>query len=279
MLSYQHAYHAGNPADILKHALWAQVLHALVQKPKPLKVYESHAGRGVYPLTDPAMAKGAEWQHGISKLDLKKLNGPYGATLRALNPKTLELVPGSPAVATQVLRATDDLHLCELHPAERTHLYRWARPHANVHIHDTDGLVQVPALLRQGQREAVLIDPSYEQVNDYATTLACAQACLKKNPNAVVAVWLPLLNTGKGQGKHQGVIDGIKALGIDATWLAVWRWSDKQFPSFALGGSAMVVTNLPFGLEKTLTTQLTALAAMLKLPRTAQTYTMVTARQ
>jgi 23S rRNA (adenine2030-N6)-methyltransferase len=279
MLSYQHAYHAGNPADILKHALWAEVLHALEQKPKPLHIYETHAGRGVYPLVSPETQRGAEWQQGLGRLPLATLPGAYGAVVQALNPTGgLKIIPGSPAVAAQLLRPDDHLHLCELHPTERAKLHSWARGKANVHCHDEDGWVQVPGLVKAGQRCAVLLDPSYEQPAEYPLVLATVQKILAKNPAACVAVWLPILGLGKGQGQHQMALNDLKALAIQATYLAQWRWGER-FTGFALQGTAMVVLNLPYGLENTLPPLLQAYAQGLKIPRAAQTYTGLVARK
>lgn len=278
MLSYQHAYHAGNPADIIKHVLWAEVLAALVKKPKPLYIYETHAGRGVYPLVEAEMQKGQEWQQGLGALSLATLGGAYGQAVRALNPDGLKTIPGSPALAAQALRAEDKLHLCELHPTERAKLHSWARDKANVHCHDVDGWVQVPALVKAGQREVVLLDPSFERLEEYAQVLTTTQKILAKNPAASVVVWVPILGAGKAKGQHQGLIDGLKDLAVQATYLAQWRWVER-FKGFALQGTAMVALNLPYGLEQSLPTMLESYAQRLKLPRSTQTYTLMVARK
>ena len=281
MLSYQHAYHAGNPADLLKHSVWAGCLQALVHKPKPLSVYETHAGRGIYPLEAPETQKGAEWQSGIGALNIATLPGAYGKAVRALNPTgTLATIPGSPAVATHILRqteaTTDALHLCELHPTEISHLHRWARGNALVHIHQQNGYQHVPALLKGGQRAAVLIDPSYERVEEFAETQECVTRCLARTPNATVVVWVPILGKGKSKGSHQGLINNLKALNTPSTWLAMWDWGSRD-EDFALQGTAMVVLGMPFGLEKALVAELGALAQMLHIKRTQQTYTWLVA--
>jgi 23S rRNA (adenine2030-N6)-methyltransferase len=279
VLSYQHAYHAGNPADVLKHALWAAVLEALTQKPKPLKVYETHAGRGVYPLAEAETQRGAEWQHGLGALALATLPGPFGDAVRALNPTgVLTTIPGSPAVAAHLLRSTDHLHLCELHPTERAKLHRWARGQANIHCHDDNGWVQIPALVKAGQRDVVLLDPSFERAEEYPTVTSTVQKILTKNPAAGVVVWLPILGVGKSKGQHQPVIEGLKALNVQATYLAQWRWAER-FAGFALQGTAMVALNLPYGLETTLPPLLQAYAQGLALPRNVQTYTLLVARK
>jgi 23S rRNA (adenine2030-N6)-methyltransferase len=278
VLSYQHAYHAGNPADILKHVLWAEVLAALVKKSKPLNIYETHAGRGVYPLAEAEMQKGQEWQQGLGALPLATLGGAYGQAVRALNSDGLKIIPGSPAVAANLLRPDDHLHLCELHPAERAKLHSWARDKANVHCHDVDGWQQVTAMVKAGQRDVVLLDPSYERLEEYLQVISTTQKILSKNPAASVVVWVPILGTGKAKGQHQGLIDGLKALAVQATYLAQWRWAES-FKGFALQGTAMVALNLPYGLEQTLPIMLESYAQRLKLSRSAQTYTLLVARK
>lgn len=279
MLSYQHAYHAGNPADVLKHALWAEVVTALTQKPKPLQVHETHAGRGAYPLAESETQRGAEWQQGLGALKLATLPGAYGTVVRTLNPTgKLNIIPGSPAVAAQLLRDIDHLHLCELHRQERAKLHSWARGKVNVHCHDENGWVHTPALVKAGQRDVVLLDPSFERAEEYPAVTSTVQKILAKNPAACVVVWLPILGVGKGKGQHQAVLDDLKALGVQATYLAQWRWGER-FAGFALQGTAMVVLNLPYGLENTLPALLQAYAQELKLPRSTQTYTGLVARK
>ena len=279
MLSYQHAYHAGNPADVLKHALWAEVLTALLAKPKPLRIYDTHAGRGAYPVAANETQRGAEFEHGLGAMPLAEIPGAYGSVVRALNPDGhLAVIPGSPAVARHLLREGDQLHLCELHPGEYDHLQAWVRHQRGVHPQLQNGFIVVPPLLRQGQRDVVMIDPSYEQASEYDAVAACVAACLKANPQATVVVWLPLLSEGKGKGKHQSVIDAVKALGVQATFLAQWQWGELK-PGHALVGTAMLVVNLPFKLEETLPPLVQALASRLAIPRKAQTYTLLVPRR
>ena len=129
MLSYQHEYHAGNHADVLKHAVLALVIRALQRKPTPIRVLDAHAGSGAYDLTSREARKNAEHEAGIARVlaagtaptDLE----PYLDAVRACNPGTaLRRYPGSPVIARQLLRPIDHLELMELHPARRVRTAR-----------------------------------------------------------------------------------------------------------------------------------------------------------
>jgi 23S rRNA (adenine2030-N6)-methyltransferase len=286
MFSYQHAYHAGNTADVLKHAVWGNILTALITKSKPLNVYETHAGRGIYSAAAPETAKLQEYQTGLARLPWPTIAGPLGLAARAYNTGThasndLLVIPGSPAVAHTVLRPEDHLHLCEAHPAEYTHLHSWSKSlktqYENLHLHATNGHQHVPALVRAGQRTAVLVDPSYEMKTEYQTVVDTVVAILKQNPHTTIAVWYPILGVGsKAHGLHQTLIDSLKALNVSATHLSQWRWARVE--AGGMVGSGQVVLNLPYGLEDTLGATLKPLSAALNIPHTASTITMIVPR-
>jgi 23S rRNA (adenine2030-N6)-methyltransferase len=287
MLSYQHAYHAGNAADVLKHSVWAAVLQTLLNKDKPLQILETHAGRGVYPVTVAETARGAEYKTGLASLNWHTSTGnPYSNTVKKLNQDgVLQVIPGSPAVAQNLLRESPDwvdhLHLCEAHPTEANYLEAWRRSLTthwqHVHIHQADGHQHVPALVKAGLRTAVLIDPSYEVKTEYEQTVATVSTLLQRNPHAVVVVWYPLLSGGGGKGLHQKLIDGLKALNIQATHLSQWQWAKRE--QSGMYGSGQVVLNLPFGLEKSLPTTVQELAKQLKISARSTTLTWLVPRR
>ncbi|TNE33099.1 MAG: 23S rRNA (adenine(2030)-N(6))-methyltransferase RlmJ, partial [Alphaproteobacteria bacterium] len=121
-LSYQHIYHAGNPADIHKHLWLVAVLRYMTQKDKPLFWADTHAGRGLYDLTSKEAAKTAEAAAGIQKLLTAKIEHPlwqdYAAMLKRYNPQGLTSYPGSAVLAAMLLRGGDRLSCFELHPQE-----------------------------------------------------------------------------------------------------------------------------------------------------------------
>ncbi len=264
MLSYQHAYHAGGPADVIKHTLWAHILAHMAHKPGPLHVYETHAGRGLYSLSAPEVQKTPEYQSGLQRLMVNMPENAYTAAVNALNPNgKLATIPGSPAVALHVMRPEDHLHLAEAHPAELEHL-KLAFPHAqrraqNIHIHAGDGHHLIPTLIKAGQRNAVLIDPSFEVKSEYPHTVETIKTILEKAPQTTIMLWYPLLNP---RGRSQDLIDSLKALQIPATYLVHYSWNTPEVPG--MFGTGQIILNLPYKLETELPALLKPLVQPLK---------------
>jgi 23S rRNA (adenine2030-N6)-methyltransferase len=273
MLSYQHAYHAGNPADVHKHTVLAAVLAQLTQKPAPLHYAETHAGRGLYPVSGGEMQKLREYATGLAKLPWgappTALSSPYLAAVQRFNTvaEGLTTVPGSPAVAVNALRPQDLLHLCEAHPQEFTHLqtaFQGALARPNVHLHQADGPTRIAKLIRPGQRWLVCVDPSYERKTDYADTAAQVQALLAVAPQACVLVWYPRL----ANSPHTALVQGLMAgAGVPSLWHSSWRWPAPKSGKMGMIGSGMLAINLPFplgaGNEPALPTLLEATAHVL----------------
>lgn len=282
MLSYQHAYHAGGPADVIKHTLWAMVLAKMTEKDVPLHAYETHSGRGLYPVSAPETQKTPEYLAGLARListQVMDSGNPYLAATRTLNPEgPLTIIPGSPAVARHVLRDVDHLYLAEAHPTELEHL-RTNFPHAvrreaNIHVQEGDGHKLISTAVRASNRTAVLIDPSYEVKAEYLQVVDTVQAILTRAPNATVMVWYPLLTPKK---HSQSLIDGLKGLGISATWLAQYSWNKPD--AEGMYGTGQIILNLPYKIEGSLTTALKALAPQLKQKSADLTTTMLVPRQ
>ncbi len=196
MLSYQHAYHAGNPADLMKHDALARLLVALTRKPRGITYMETHAGRGLYDLTAPEALKTGEAALGILRADPPP--GPYVDTLAAVRAvHGPDAYPGSPLIAQTLLRAQDRLHLMELHPAEHAAL-KTALKGPGVAIHKRDGFEGVLALSPPVPRKGlVLIDPSYEVKSDYEAVPQFVKTLLGRWPEAAVLIWYPLLPDGR----------------------------------------------------------------------------------
>lgn len=257
MLSYQHVYHAGNAADVAKHAVWSLLLTHLTQKPKGLMVYETHAGRGLYTLTEPEAEKTQEYKDGVQRL-LKanpqaKVLQPYLSQLKAHAPS----YPASPALALALTRPQDEIHLAEAHPQEVKHLRQFAKGHARVRIHHADGHTAIPALLPSPTgRAVVLIDPSYEQKQEYAQVLSTVQAILQSAPKTVIMVWFPLLATPR----HTALQESLISLGISGTHVSHFLYA-PQHPG--MQGCGHIILNLPYGLEDTITEALHALHPIL----------------
>jgi len=244
MLSYQHAYHAGNRADIQKHSLLASVLEILARKDRPLTYIETHAGRGVYDLKAAEAEKTGEAAVGwlaLEKPDIEKLPGGYVEAVRALNKGKLEpLYPGSPLVATQILRPQDEVHLMELHPQEYSALIKNFRGDKRVHIHKRDGLEGALALSPPANRRGlVLVDPSYEIKTEYETIPEFAVKLVRKWPECSILIWIPMLPAKR----HEGMIETLKA-SFPGTQIFETVWGK---PGEGMYGSVMAGINLPFG--------------------------------
>ena len=282
MLSYQHAYHAGGPADVIKHALWGHILAHLTQKEGALHIHETHAGRGTYPVDAAETRKTPEYLSGVARLMSIWPGTPYLAALRALNPSDadvpqLHTIPGSPAVAAHIMREGDHLHLAEAHPAEMEHL-RMSFPHyvrkeSNIHLHTADGHKHITTIIRGSNRNAVLIDPSYEVKSEYLQVIDTVAAILKNAPRTTVMVWYPLLSNKK---LSQSLIDGLKALGVPATYLVHYAWETPEFDG--MHGTGQIVLNLPYKMETDLPGQLKPLSPLLKQKVAQLTTTLLVPR-
>ncbi|MDA7425363.1 23S rRNA (adenine(2030)-N(6))-methyltransferase RlmJ [Thalassococcus lentus] len=244
MLSYQHSYHAGNLADVHKHALLATALDYLTQKDKPLSYIETHAGRGLYDLTAPEAVKTGEAAQGISKThQWFAPDHPYSRARQAVHDRHgAQAYPGSPLIAQALLRPTDSLHLAELHPAEFAALKSnaWAR---NTKTYRQDGLALAQSLCPPTPRRGLmLIDPSYEIKSDYSDLPRQIAQVHRKWNVGVIALWYPILT----DGLH---IKMLKMLENDHP--EALR-SEVRFPPARDGhrmvGSGMFILNPPWGL-------------------------------
>jgi 23S rRNA (adenine2030-N6)-methyltransferase len=238
MLSYQHAYHAGNAADLHKHGVLAELLARLTLKPRPISYVETHAGRGLYDLAGPEAQKTGEAAQGIGRLvpdPATPLGRALEATRAAHGP---DAYPGSPLIARTLLRPDDRLHLMELHPAEHAGLTA-ALAGPGVAIHRRDGFEGALALAPpRPRRGLVLVDPSYEIKTEYAATAAFARRLIAKWPEAVVLIWYPLLPAGR----HTGLLAGLAPLPhlVDEATFAVR-------PERGMTGSGLALVNPPHG--------------------------------
>lgn len=253
MLSYQHLYHAGNAADVHKHAVLASALAYLTQKPKPLSYIETHAGRGLYDLQAPEAVKTQEAAQGIARLrDQFPTDHPYIKALRGQ-----ALYPGSPAIAQALLRPDDMLHLAELHPQEYAALRQNLRA-PNVHTYHQDGLALAQSLCPPTPRRGLmLVDPSYEVKTDYAALPKWLAGITRKWNVGTVMIWYPILTSNA----HRPMLKALQSDHRDALTHEV------AFPPARDGhrmvGSGLFVVNPPYGLGPELQT-LTRLFAQLR---------------
>ena len=197
MLSYQHSYHAGNHADILKHFVLSYVMEYLNKKEKPYTFFDTHSASGVFDLLDNKSLKTLEAQNGILKLinqnDLPQQLDVYLNVVKE-NLKN-NIYFGSPKIEEFFVRQQDTLILSELHPTEFKNLKNnFHKTSKNVQIHNRNGWEMIKALTPpKTKRGAVLIDPSYEQKEDYEIAAKTISFINKKWSNGIILLWYPLL--------------------------------------------------------------------------------------
>ncbi len=240
MLSYQHIYHAGNLADVHKHTLLAWMLDYLTRKDKPLTYIETHAGRALYDLNAPEAVKTGEAAQGIALIRPHLApDHPYAQVLAA---QDAGRYPGSPAIAGHILRATDTIHLAELHPREHAALAR-AMPSANVH--NQDGFATAHGLIPPTPRRGLLqIDPSYEIKGDYATLPGHIRKWHRAWNVGVIALWYPLLKNKL----HQTLTKKLRQDFPDAFLHEIGFKPARD--GHGMIGSGIFVLNPPFGLAE-----------------------------
>ncbi|MDD5031360.1 MAG: 23S rRNA (adenine(2030)-N(6))-methyltransferase RlmJ, partial [Rhodoferax sp.] len=255
MLSYRHAFHAGNHADILKHFVLHQSLQYLNQKDKPYWYIDTHAGAGVYALDQGYAAKNAEYESGIARLwprdDLPPPLADFLTLVHRLNADgRMNLYPGAPWIANQNLRADDRLRLFELHPTDFKLLQEnFQDAGRRAKIEQIDGFAGLKALLPPPPRRAlVLIDPPYEEKQDYQRVPTALEDALKRFETGTYAVWYPILQ----RPELQTFIDKLKRLPTKS-WLHVSLTVNTPSPDgFGMHGSGMFMLNPPWTLHATL---------------------------
>ncbi len=244
MLSYQHGYHAGNLADVHKHAALAWMLDYLARKPKPLSYIETHAGRGLYDLAAPEARKTGEAARGIARAEGWFAAGhPYAQALAATRARFgAAAYPGSPLIAATLLRPDDRIHLAEAHPAEHAALADLMGDGA--HVRHEDGFAMARALVPPTPRRGLMmVDPGYELPADYARLPGFLAAMARKWPVGVIVLWYPIL----ADPRHGAMLAALGRAHPDALRHEV------RFPPAREGhrmtGSGLFVLNPPWGLD------------------------------
>ncbi len=236
MLSYQHAYHAGNPADLHKHLVLAELLTLLTRKARGISYLETHAGRGLYDLSSPESLKTGEAAEGIQALTLPDcpLKTALDTVRRSFGPAAY---PGSPLIAQTLLRDQDRLHLMELHPAEFGALRKALRNEATA-VHKRDGYEGVMSLSPPKPRKGlVLIDPSYEVKTEYEQVADFTHKLMAKWPEATVMIWYPILPAGR----HEALINALKINYLRHE--VSFELKDGE----GMTGSGLLLVNAPYG--------------------------------
>jgi 23S rRNA (adenine2030-N6)-methyltransferase len=250
MLSYRHAFHAGNFADVHKHAALVLGIEALRRKPAAFCVLDACAGAGAYSLSGPAELTG-EWREGIGKA-LSGTDPPdallsYLQRVRAANPPAaLTDYPGSPALAASLLRDRDRLVCLELHPADHRSLKAYFAAERRVQVHRRDAHEGLPALLPPAEKRGlVLLDPPYERSEEYAEVAATLRRAHIRWPRGSYLTWYPLL----AGDPHERLVADLAAGDIRRILLQELRLF-RQAPG--LRGSGLLWINPPWQADETL---------------------------
>lgn len=249
MLSYQHIYHAGNLADVHKHAILAETLAYLTQKDKPLSYIETHSGRGLYQLDSDQAVQTGEAAAGIERALTEgwfDADHPLSRAIAAVHDRHGKTAyPGSPLIAANLLRPQDKMHLAELHPQEYRALSD-AMITTGARTYQQDGFELAQSLLPPTPRRGVLlIDPSYEVKSDYDRLPGIVASLNRKWNVGVIALWYPIL----ANGRHQAMRDALTKRDFPKV-----LHDEVHFPAAREGhgmvGSGMFVVNAPYGLNE-----------------------------
>lgn len=236
MLSYQHGFHAGNKADVLKHAVLHAVLQTEAEAGTPLLYVETHSARGFYDLTGAQSVKTKEAESGVLAMPKASKAAPaLQPWLKHVQSKGPGSYPGSPALATQLLGDAARLVLFELHPAEHKALSQALHKDKRVQIRKEDGYRGALRLQpRRGEDMLVMLDPSYETDADMDALANWVPRAMRKWPKARFLIWLPLFADGREEDF------GAFLSELDEGFVAGSRWARRSDDPSSLEGSAMI---------------------------------------
>lgn len=251
-MNYRHIYHAGNACDVVKHALLIAVLTYFRQKGKPFGALDTHAGTGLYSLESPEAIKTFEYEQGIKQVWKANCTHPivqaYVKIVHQFNPDgNLRNYPGSPLFIEHFLQATDKLICAELHPEDGRRLKDTLKHDRHVTIHLQDGYRAPKALLPFPQhRGLVLIDPPFEQTNEFQHMLKSVSDGLAKAPQTVFMLWYPIKDPESVLPFYTDLI----SLGAPNT-LCTEFYFYNRCETNRLNGTGIVIINAPWQIEQT----------------------------
>lgn len=249
MLSYRHAFHAGNHADMLKHLMLSLCADYLTRKDKPLVYVDTHAGAGAYRLSAAQAQKNREFETGISRL-LQAENPPaevqlFLDVLARTGLDLTELYPGSPTIAASQLGTDHRLQLFELHPNDFPALERHFYSDRRVRCYQRDGYEGLMSAMPPKERRAlVLIDPPYEQKSDYDEVAATLATVTRKFQPLCALVWYPIVQ----RERSDALVRKLKKLSKD--WLLAELNVAADSEGYGMTGSGIFVLNPPYLLNQ-----------------------------
>lgn len=267
-MNYRHAFHAGNFADVMKHALLARIIAHLRRKPTPFRVIDTHAGIGVYDLNSPEAGRTGEWHDGVARLDaslsqpVEELLAPYRAALASARERHgAAAYPGSPLLAALLSRRIDRVVAVEAHPADGDALAGTFAGERRVKVLRLDGLMALRSLIPPPERRGlVLIDPPYEQPGELERAGEALVTAVRRWPTGIFALWYPIKGVDGPRRLARLMSEGgIRALRLE---LLVSPPSEAG----PLAGSGLLVANPPWRLDEDAAVLLAGLARRLARP-------------
>jgi 23S rRNA (adenine2030-N6)-methyltransferase len=253
-MNYRHAYHAGNFADVVKHAALSRLVEYLKLKDKAFRVIDTHAGIGLYDLSSEEAQKTGEWLNGIGRLleakispDAQALLAPYLEAVKSDNPEgSVEIYPGSPLIVRRLMRPQDRLSAIELHPQDFRRLKNLFAGDFQVRTIELDGWLALGAHLPpKEKRGLVLVDPPFEQEGEFDRLVDGLLRAHRRWPGGIYALWYPIKDRAAVSQFRAGLkMSGIPKI-LDVAFEVRQPSRDER-----LDGSGLVVVNPPFVFEK-----------------------------
>jgi 23S rRNA (adenine2030-N6)-methyltransferase len=266
-MNYRHGFHAGNFADVVKHATLARIISYLRQKPAPFRVIDTHAGAGLYDLGGAEAARTGEWRQGIGRLRgaqlapaAQSLLSPYLEAVAACNPGGgTKTYPGSPLLVRAWLRPRDRLIACEREPQAAAALARNLATSTRAKAVAIDGWTALSAYIPPKERRGmVLIDPPYEAPDEFTRLAEAVAQARRKWAGGIYLIWYPI----KDRSGPDGLAKRLQALEIDKILRA--EMTIARVPAAdRLIGTGLLIVNPPWTLEQELSVLLPALAGCL----------------
>jgi len=262
-MNYRHAFHAGNFADVIKHIVLVRILTYLQDKQAAFRVIDTHAGAGVYDLTSEEARRGGEWLTGIARVMQGRFSettlplvAPYLDIVRAFNPqRDLTVYPGSPLIARALLRPQDRLTACEVEPKARKQLIDALRRDTQARVVDLDGWTALPAFVPPKERRGlVLIDPPYEQKDEFERLAAGFAEAFAKWPTGSYLLWYPAKSRRATDELAQRVAQAIGEARPPGKCLRVEFSVAPQTAGQGLTSAGLLVVNPPWTLAAELKT-------------------------
>ena len=266
-MNYRHTYHAGNFADVLKHAVLAQIITYLKRKDHAFRIIDTHAGIGTYDLSSSEAQKTGEWREGIGRLTQAKLSpeltaflAPWLEAVQTLNPDGgMRHYPGSPRLARLLMRKQDRLTAIELHPQDVQQLRSGFDGDYQVRVIELDGWLALGGHLPpKEKRGLVLIDPPFEEDGEYDRMVDGLARATRRFPGGTYMLWHPI----KADSPLAAFDKKLIALGRPRT-LSVRMLARGNNNAPSLNGSGLVIINPPFTLEAELKQILPELSRLL----------------